>query len=66
MPVSRLSVADKRRVFHQKHQGGCFVIPNPWNVGSARCLQSLGFKALAATSPGFASSLRICRWLRSA
>jgi len=64
--MSRLSVADKRRVFHPMHQGGCFVIPNPWDVGSARCLQSLGFKALATLSPGFAWSLRICRWLRPA
>ncbi len=54
--VSRLSVADKRRVFHQLHQSGCFVIPNPWDVGSARFLQSLGFKALATTSSGFAWS----------
>ena len=54
--VSRLSVADKRRVFHQLHQGGCFVIPNPWDVGSARFLQALGFKALATTSSGFAWS----------
>jgi 2-methylisocitrate lyase-like PEP mutase family enzyme len=54
--VSRLSIADKRRVFHQLHQGGCFVIPNPWDVGSARFLQSLGFKALATTSSGFAWS----------
>ena len=46
--------ADKRRLFHQLHQSGCFVIPNPWNVGSARYLQGLGFKALATTSSGFA------------
>src|SRR3984885_2414444 len=56
MSVSRLSVADKRRVFHQLHQSGCFVIPNPWDVGSARFLQSLGFKAVATTSSGFAWS----------
>src|ERR1700733_9955606 len=56
MSVSRLSVADKRRVFHQLHRSGCFVIPNPWDVGSARWLQSLGFKALATTSSGFAWS----------
>jgi len=54
--VPRLSVADKRRAFHQLHQSGCFVIPNPWDVGSARFLQSLGFKALATTSSGFAWS----------
>jgi 2-methylisocitrate lyase-like PEP mutase family enzyme len=48
------SPADKRRVFRALHQSGCFVIPNPWNVGSARYLQGLGFKALATTSSGFA------------
>jgi 2-methylisocitrate lyase-like PEP mutase family enzyme len=49
-------VGDKRRVFHRLHEAGCFVIPNPWDVGSARWLQSLGFKALATTSAGFAWS----------
>ena len=39
------------------HQSGCFVIPNPWDVGSARYLQSLGFKALATTSSGAAWSM---------
>ena len=48
------SVAEKRATFHKLHEGGCFVIPNPWNVGSARYLQHLGFKALATTSSGFA------------
>ena len=52
----RPSIADKRRAFHRLHQEGCFVIPNPWDVGSARYLQSLGFKALATTSSGFAWS----------
>ena len=51
-----LSVADKRRIFQQLHTSGCFVIPNPWDAGSARFLQSLGFKALATTSAGFAWS----------
>jgi 2-methylisocitrate lyase-like PEP mutase family enzyme len=50
------SIADKRRTFHQLHASGCFVIPNPWDLGSARYLQSLGFKALATTSSGFAWS----------
>jgi 2-methylisocitrate lyase-like PEP mutase family enzyme len=50
------SVADKRRVFRQLHTSGCFVIPNPWDPGSARFLQSLGFKAIATTSAGFAWS----------
>jgi 2-methylisocitrate lyase-like PEP mutase family enzyme len=43
-----------RRRFHELHKSGCFVIPNPWDVGSARLLQQLGFKALATTSSGFA------------
>lgn len=43
--------------FHQLHQSGCFVIPNPWDAGSARLLESLGFPALATTSSGFAWSL---------
>jgi 2-methylisocitrate lyase-like PEP mutase family enzyme len=56
MENSRQSVADKRREFHRLHEAGCFVIPNPWDPGSARFLQSLGFKALATTSAGFAWS----------
>jgi len=48
------SVAEKRRAFRELHEAGCFVIPNPWNVGTARYLQSLGFKALATTSSGHA------------
>ena len=54
--MSRPSVADKRREFQRLHHSGCFVIPNPWDVGSARYLQSLGFKALATSSAGFAWS----------
>jgi len=49
-----MSISEKRRAFRALHQSGCFVIPNPWNVGSARYLQGLGFKALATTSAGFA------------
>jgi len=52
----RPSIADKRRAFRQLHESGCFAIPNPWDVGSALFLQSLGFKALATTSSGFAWS----------
>ncbi len=48
------STADKRRTFRKLHDSGCFVIPNPWDVGSARYLQHLGFKALATTSLGYA------------
>ena len=43
--------------FHRLHESGCFVIPNPWDVGSARVLAGLGFKALATTSSGFAWTL---------
>jgi 2-methylisocitrate lyase-like PEP mutase family enzyme len=50
------SAAEKRKVFRKLHEAGCFVIPNPWNIGSARYLQSLGFKALATTSSGYAHS----------
>ncbi|MGH8850401.1 MAG: isocitrate lyase/PEP mutase family protein [Casimicrobiaceae bacterium] len=56
MAETRPSIADKRRVFQQLHEAGCFIIPNPWDVGSARFLQRLGFKALATTSSGFAWS----------
>jgi 2-methylisocitrate lyase-like PEP mutase family enzyme len=52
-----MSTADKRRTFRTLHQSGCFVIPNPWNAGSARYLQGLGFKALATTSSGYAHSI---------
>jgi 2-methylisocitrate lyase-like PEP mutase family enzyme len=54
MTGNRPSTADKRRTFRKLHESGCFVIPNPWNVGSARYLQGLGFKALATTSSGYA------------
>jgi 2-methylisocitrate lyase-like PEP mutase family enzyme len=43
--------------FKQLHERGCFVTPNPWDVGSARVLEQLGFKALATTSSGFAWSM---------
>lgn len=45
-----------RAEFRRLHESGCFVIPNPWDVGSASYLQGLGFKALATTSSGFAFS----------
>jgi 2-methylisocitrate lyase-like PEP mutase family enzyme len=56
MTDTRPIIAAKRHAFHELHKAGCFVIPNPWDVGSARFLQSLGFKALATTSSGFAWS----------
>ena len=46
----------RRRAFRDLHEAGCFVIPNPWDVGSARYLQHLGFPTLATTSAGFAFS----------
>jgi 2-methylisocitrate lyase-like PEP mutase family enzyme len=54
--MTRPSAAEKRKTFHKLHEAGCFVIPNPWNVGSARYLQGLGFPALATTSSGYAHS----------
>ncbi|BAT57676.1 carboxyvinyl-carboxyphosphonate phosphorylmutase [Variibacter gotjawalensis] len=51
------SIADRRREFRRLHESGCFVIPNPWDVGSARYLASAGFKALATTSAGAAWTL---------
>jgi 2-methylisocitrate lyase-like PEP mutase family enzyme len=47
----------QRRAFRKLHESGCFVIPNPWDAGSARWLQGLGFKALATTSSGYAWSV---------
>lgn len=52
----RRTIAEKRREFRRLHESGCFLIPNPWDIGSARWLQGLGFKALATTSSGFAWS----------
>ncbi|MBX7198867.1 MAG: isocitrate lyase/phosphoenolpyruvate mutase family protein [Rhodospirillaceae bacterium] len=48
------SVAAKRSVFRRLHEQGCFIIPNPWDIGSAKLLAHAGFKALASTSAGFA------------
>lgn len=53
-----MSVHDDRVAeFHRLHSTGCFVMPNPWDVGSARALEQMGFKALATTSAGFAWTL---------
>ena len=54
MTPSPSAIAARRRAFRELHATGCFVIPNPWDAGSARYLASLGFKALATTSSGFA------------
>ena len=48
------TTADKRTTFRKMHEAGCFVLPNPFDVGSAKALQHLGFKAVASTSAGFA------------
>jgi len=52
-----LTPADKRAAFRKLHESGCFIIPNPFDVGSAKALQHLGVKALASTSAGFAWTL---------
>jgi 2-methylisocitrate lyase-like PEP mutase family enzyme len=54
MPASDFTA--RRATFRKLHESGCFVIPNPWDVGSARYLRHLGFPALATTSSGFAFS----------
>jgi 2-methylisocitrate lyase-like PEP mutase family enzyme len=46
----------RRAAFRKLHESGCFVIPNPWDIGTARYLRGLGYKALATTSAGFAFS----------
>jgi 2-methylisocitrate lyase-like PEP mutase family enzyme len=51
------TTAEKRATFRTLHEAGCFVLPNPWDVGSAKALQHLGFKAIASTSAGFAWSI---------
>jgi methylisocitrate lyase len=51
------AAADVCRAFHELHREGCFVIPNPWDIGTARVLATLGFRALATTSAGFAWSV---------
>jgi 2-methylisocitrate lyase-like PEP mutase family enzyme len=51
------TVVEKRAAFRALHASGCFMLPNPWDIGSARYLQTLGFKALATTSSGFAWSV---------
>lgn len=49
--------ADRIAAFHRLHSAGCFVMPNPWDAGSARALEQLGYKALATTSAGLAWTL---------
>jgi 2-methylisocitrate lyase-like PEP mutase family enzyme len=52
-----IDVAAKRAAFRQLHESGHFIIPNPWDIGSLRRLEKLGFKALASTSAGAAWTL---------
>ena len=56
MPPDAAQIRARRAAFRQLHRTGCFAIPNPWDVGSARWLARLGFKALATTSSGYAWS----------
>ena len=51
-----VSTAEKRAQFRKLHDQGCFVLPNPWDAGSARYLAQKGFQALASTSSGYAWS----------
>jgi methylisocitrate lyase len=55
--MTTLETRDRCRTFRRLHESGCFVIPNPWDLGSAKLLVQLGFPALATTSSGFAWSL---------
>src|SRR5262245_49992388 len=50
------TIADKRRTYRELHRSGCFVLPNPWDIGTARYLQHMGFRAIATTSAGYAFS----------
>src|SRR3989442_11190767 len=54
--MSLTDFAARRARFRKLHESGCFVMPNPWDPGSARYLRHLGFQALATTSAGFAFS----------
>ncbi len=51
------TLQDRVTAFHRLHASGCFVMPNPWDAGSARALEQMGFSALATTSAGFAWTL---------
>src|SRR5437868_8445806 len=50
------TIAERRTTFRQLHENGCFALPNPWDIGTAKYHQQLGFKAIATTSAGFAFS----------
>ncbi|HEY5783919.1 MAG TPA: isocitrate lyase/phosphoenolpyruvate mutase family protein [Microlunatus sp.] len=51
------AVDDRVATFRSLHSSGCFVMPNPWDAGSAMALEQMGFKALATTSAGLAWTL---------
>src|ERR1700752_5086432 len=50
------TIAERRAKFRELHEKGCFALPNPWDPGTAKYLQHLGFEAIATTSAGFAFS----------
>jgi 2-methylisocitrate lyase-like PEP mutase family enzyme len=54
--MANTDFTERRAAFHKLHESGCFVIPNPWDIGTARYLRNLGFPALATTSSGLAFS----------
>src|SRR4030095_6343256 len=56
LSTPQAAFSDRRKAFRALHERGCFVIPNPWDAGSARYLQQLGFSALSTPSAGFAFS----------
>src|SRR4051812_34732935 len=56
LAAMKTDLQSRRDSFHAMHHTGCFVIPNPWDAGSAKYLKSVGFKALATTSSGYAWS----------
>src|SRR5690606_18228478 len=53
------TIEDRVGEFRRLHEAGCFVMPNPWDIGSARALEGLGFTALATTSAGLAWTLGV-------
>jgi 2-methylisocitrate lyase-like PEP mutase family enzyme len=55
-PTAKPMIRERRDTFHRLHQEGCFILPNPWNIGTAKWLAQAGFKALATTSSGYAFS----------
>jgi 2-methylisocitrate lyase-like PEP mutase family enzyme len=59
------TLAERRSAFRRLHEAGCFVLPNPWDVGTARYLARLGFQALGTTSAGvgYSRGLRAADWL---